>query len=296
MHVSIICEEMALQGWSKGLSSPYFKNDVPEEGSDQGDAIPSSGSTGELSVDRQVGYSVRCGESCAVPCPDQQGDWAGFKRSARYLLEKPRKIWKFGGEFLQVVDVFADSDWAGCRVSRKSTSGGVVAVGRCLLQSWSSTLHSVIYLSTLSTLFFSSLSLSSPLFSSLLLSSLSLLSSLASSLSTLSLSSLSLSLSLCVSLPVKCLVTKVVQGHVNATQGSRSGVWRSTTALSLWMWCRSGLGPTAGGTQPSGLAWTHKRPCNRTHAKGLPTHGTQRVVAVQFGQPRDADCLRGLSD
>ena len=90
-------------------------------------------------VDRQAGYSVRCERSCAVPCPDQQGDWTGLKRLARYLLEKPRKIWKFGGEFPQVVDVFVDCYWAGCRVSRKSTSGGVVAVGRCLLQSWSST-------------------------------------------------------------------------------------------------------------------------------------------------------------
>ena len=125
-----ICEEMGLEGWSKGLSSAYLKHEVPDEGGDRGDAIPSSGSTGELFVDRQVGYSVRCEKSCAVPCPDQQGDWTGFKRLARYLLEKPRKIWKFGGEFHQVVDVFADSDWAGCAVSRKSTSGGVVAIGR----------------------------------------------------------------------------------------------------------------------------------------------------------------------
>ena len=30
-HVCIICEELGLQGWSKGFSSPYFKREVPEE-------------------------------------------------------------------------------------------------------------------------------------------------------------------------------------------------------------------------------------------------------------------------
>jgi hypothetical protein len=35
------------------------------------------------------------------------------------------------------VDVLTDSDWAGEKVSRKSTSGGVVKFGNCLIKSWS---------------------------------------------------------------------------------------------------------------------------------------------------------------
>jgi hypothetical protein len=37
------------------------------------------------------------------------------------------------------VHIYSDSDWAGCRVSRKSTSGGVIVVGGCTLRAWSST-------------------------------------------------------------------------------------------------------------------------------------------------------------
>ena len=138
-HVNIICEEMGLWGWSKGLSSAYLKHEVPRREMTEATQFRALAARENFFVDRQVGYSVRCERSCAVPCPDQQGDWTGLKRLARCLLEKPRKIWKFGGEFLQVVDVFVDCYWVGSRVSRKSTSGGVVAVGRCLLQSWSST-------------------------------------------------------------------------------------------------------------------------------------------------------------
>ena len=35
--------------------------------------------------------------------------------------------------------VLVDSDWAGCRTTRRSTSGGVLKVGRHVLRTWSST-------------------------------------------------------------------------------------------------------------------------------------------------------------
>jgi hypothetical protein len=37
------------------------------------------------------------------------------------------------------MEVFVDSDWAGCPVSRKSTSGGFLLLGKHLVKSWSST-------------------------------------------------------------------------------------------------------------------------------------------------------------
>ena len=46
-------------------------------------------------------------------------------------------------EYPKVIEVYADSDWAGCLVSRKSTSGGVIALAGVMLKSWSSTQGSI---------------------------------------------------------------------------------------------------------------------------------------------------------
>ena len=41
------------------------------------------------------------------------------------------------------LEVYSDSDWAGCRKSRKSTRGGVIVLGGSVLKSWSSTQKTV---------------------------------------------------------------------------------------------------------------------------------------------------------
>jgi hypothetical protein len=47
--------------------------------------------------------------------------------------------WQTEEEAEQVAVFFVDSDWAGCRTTRRSTSGGVMKVGKHILRSWSST-------------------------------------------------------------------------------------------------------------------------------------------------------------
>ena len=37
------------------------------------------------------------------------------------------------------VEVYSDTDWAGCQKTRKSTSGGGLVLGSHLIKSWSST-------------------------------------------------------------------------------------------------------------------------------------------------------------
>ena len=46
-----------------------------------------------------------------------------------------------------VIDVWTDTDYAGCRETRKSTSGGIIHWGNHILRSWSST-QKVIALSS----------------------------------------------------------------------------------------------------------------------------------------------------
>ena len=48
----------------------------------------------------------------------------------RHLKAKPRLVWEFvTQDSTDEVRIFTDSDWAGCRRSRTSTSGGVIRVG-----------------------------------------------------------------------------------------------------------------------------------------------------------------------
>ena len=61
------------------------------------------------------------------------------KRLARYLLECPRLVWTFeqdGSDDADVIDVYSDSDWAGCKATRKSTSGGMIAVAGGAVKTW----------------------------------------------------------------------------------------------------------------------------------------------------------------
>ena len=62
-----------------------------------------------------------------------------MKRLARYLLEVPDPTIRYDSSerSLDKILVYVDSDWAGCKATRKSTSGGAVTWGGGLLKSWS---------------------------------------------------------------------------------------------------------------------------------------------------------------
>ena len=74
--------------------------------------------------------------------PTQQS-WQALKRLCRYLCGKPRLTYVYRRQDLDTIDVYVDTDWAGCNRTRKSTSGGVVMLGRHTIKHWSSTQPSV---------------------------------------------------------------------------------------------------------------------------------------------------------
>ena len=65
------------------------------------------------------------------------------KRFGRYLKGKPRLVYHYPWQEVDMFDVYSDTDWAGCIKTRKSTSGGCVMFGRHLIKPWPSTQASV---------------------------------------------------------------------------------------------------------------------------------------------------------
>ena len=72
-------------------------------------------------------------------------DLRRLKRILRFLKGFPRMVvqmpWE---EFRPVVTVAVDSDFAGCRETRKSTCGGCILRGRALIKAWSKTLPTLM--------------------------------------------------------------------------------------------------------------------------------------------------------
>ena len=68
------------------------------------------------------------------------GDWKLLKRVGRYLVGAPRAVQSFEWQASQYeLDTFVDSDWAGCKTTCRSTSGGAVRLGWHTIRTWSST-------------------------------------------------------------------------------------------------------------------------------------------------------------
>ena len=64
---------------------------------------------------------------------------SALKRLCRYLVGRPRLVFKYNFQEFAAVECYSDTDWAGCIRTRKSTSGGVILLGSHILKTYSST-------------------------------------------------------------------------------------------------------------------------------------------------------------
>ena len=87
-----------------------------------------------LSHDRsEISFAVK--ELARRMSSPRRHDWIGMKRLARYLMDKTRSVTMYGYQnHTKGVEIWVDSDWAGCQETRKSTSGGVVMHGSHLIK------------------------------------------------------------------------------------------------------------------------------------------------------------------
>ena len=77
-----------------------------------------------------------------------RGSWKGLVKLGKYLKTHNRSGYGYPyQERPKELVVWTDTDYAGCKRTRKSTSGGVVMWGKHLIKSWSST-QTVVALSS----------------------------------------------------------------------------------------------------------------------------------------------------
>ena len=69
-----------------------------------------------------------------------RNSFAKLKRLVRYLVGSQRLVYEFKAQPLPLhADVYTDTDFAGCKQTRRSTSGGVIMLGSHAVRHWSRT-------------------------------------------------------------------------------------------------------------------------------------------------------------
>ena len=148
-HVKDILAYFGLTKESKGLDLPVVKDEEEKEAEEE-EELGSAEATAFRGVAARANYlasdrldiQFAVKEVCRHMAKPRAASMARLKRLARYLLKHQRGVLHFRAQPESddtLVEVYTDSDWAGCRRTRKSTSGGVLLVGGGLLKSWSST-------------------------------------------------------------------------------------------------------------------------------------------------------------
>ena len=95
-----------------------------------------------LAQDRpDIGYSTK--ELCREFARPNRNSYQRLKRVCRYLAGKPRLVhhypWGNGVTDEDNLEIFVDTDFAGCKETRRSTAGGVCLINGSLVKAWSKT-------------------------------------------------------------------------------------------------------------------------------------------------------------
>ena len=79
-------------------------------------------------------------EVCREMSEPSVGGMDKITRIGKFLAGRPRVVWEFPNQEQQSsIDVYVDANWAGCRRTRKSTSGGCAMIGKHCIKAWSKT-------------------------------------------------------------------------------------------------------------------------------------------------------------
>ena len=150
-HAEIILEELQMGEGTRPLGTPgveeTLKRKPEEEAAGLKPLDPRSATKYRALVARanyvaqdraEIQYAVK--ELCRCMSAPNQDSWAKLKRLGRYLLGRPRAVSAYNWQrATDVLDIYSDANWGGCKLSRNSTSGGTALWGSCCLKSYSKT-------------------------------------------------------------------------------------------------------------------------------------------------------------
>jgi hypothetical protein len=143
-HAQMIIEAMGLKSDSKSRSAPADKED--EEGEEESEPLAQPEAKKFRGVAARANYlgQDRCDIQHAVRgiCrgmarPSKKGQ-ERLRKLARYLVGVPEVVIVFESDGREpIVEIYTDSDWAKCRETRRSTSGGILLFGGSPVKTWS---------------------------------------------------------------------------------------------------------------------------------------------------------------
>ena len=146
-HVEILLDTMGYKD-VKGVVTPGVTDTKSSCLEDDDEPLDSSSASlyragaarcNYLGLDRpDIQYSAKeVSRSMSNPC---RGDLRKLHRLCRYLKQHPRAVFLYRHQVPpSKLDVFSDSNWAGCLKTRKSTQGGATMFGQHCFKTWSST-------------------------------------------------------------------------------------------------------------------------------------------------------------
>ncbi len=143
-QVERLVAECGLEG-AKGVATPGVKATIKklEEDTDLPEhlttAFRGSAARGNYLAADRLDVQFACKEVCRWMARPTAHAWEALKRVCRYLNKSPRLVYEFRQQSVSHVEVYTDTDWAGCPKTRKSTSGGCVMLGGHAVKHWSST-------------------------------------------------------------------------------------------------------------------------------------------------------------
>ena len=135
-HADLFIEQLHFDG-SKPVTTPGIEDTEEQQGDEQElrpwevrEYFGVAARGNYLGADRpDVQFAVK--EACRdMSAPTQRSLWR-MRRVVRYLVGAPRLVWKYQWQpETELIEVFADANFAGCKLTRKSTSGRGTHVGR----------------------------------------------------------------------------------------------------------------------------------------------------------------------
>jgi hypothetical protein len=149
-HRKMILEHFGFSGETKSLTKNGYKEDANVEGEFAEESLQPEEDRGFRAIAARANYMAIDVPNVQFPTKEVCRDMAKptvvayekVKRLARYLAGHKEVYFAYkwqSEEDAVCLKGFADSDWAGCRKSRKSTSGGAIMLGTHCLRTWSST-------------------------------------------------------------------------------------------------------------------------------------------------------------